>query len=97
MLDDIAKLIIRFFEKNADDLVRGTSQLGDNFLARVAAIQFFRFFFDESIAGKPILKDWVIASATGIVIIGIVIIASLCSALIRKRNSIRNSKSVDGD
>ena len=91
MIDDIAKFFIRFLEKHADDLMRGTSQLWDNFLVRVAGIRIFRYFFDESIVDKPILKDWAILSA-----IWIVIIVSLLVVLIRRRISRQRTRSWDG-
>ena len=91
MKDDIAKFFIRFLEKHADDFVRGMSQLWDNFLMRVAAINFFRFFFKESSNGKEMLEGWVIPLA-----ISIVIIVSLLVVLMRKRNSRQRPRSLDG-
>ena len=91
MWDDIGKFLFRLIEKNSDDFVRQTIQLWDNFLVRVAGINFFRFLFKESQNGKEILENWVIPST-----IGIVIVLSLVIVLSQKRFSRGRPNSVIG-
>ena len=93
MKDDIAKAFIQFLEKYADDFVRGMSRLWDNGLARVAAINFFRFLFKEPSNGKEALEGWVIL--LGIATVSILII-SLFLVFMRKRNSSERPSTLDG-
>ena len=92
MKDDIAKAFIQFLEKYADDFVRGMSRLWDNGLARVAAINFFRFLFKEPSNGKEALEGWVIL--LGIATVSILII-SLFLVFMRKRNLSERPSSLD--
>lgn len=93
MKDDIAKAFIRFLEKYADEFIRGMSRLWDNGLARVAAINFFRFLFKEPSNGKETLEGWVILLAIATVLI--LIIISLFFVFMRKRNSSERPSSID--
>ena len=60
MLDDVVKFFVKFFEKNIDNLLVGTSRFWDNFLARVATISAIRFLTQKSEDGEVVLQSWVI-------------------------------------
>ena len=60
MLDDVVKFFIKFFEKNIDNFLVGTSRFWDNFLVRVATIRAMRFLIEESEDGEVVLQSWVL-------------------------------------
>ena len=60
MVDDVVKFLIKFFEKNIDNFLEGTSKFLDNFLVRVAAIRAMRFLIEESEDGEVVLQSWVL-------------------------------------
>ena len=86
MRDDVVKFFVKFFEKNIDNLLVGTSRFWENFLARVATISATRFLIEKSEDGEVVLQSWVIPA---VLLVSVFTVLSL--VLVRRLDSKRKN------